>query len=86
LEPQEFYSENLSAMSGETDRLVGLARMINPSDRSLAYDMLLATGEQAAIALLTMAIEKKGGRAKPYVGSQVRVLTNTMHSRARREN
>jgi aspartate kinase len=52
-----------SAMSGETDRLIGLARAINPQIGGRELDVLLATGEQVTIALLSMALEKRSCRA-----------------------
>lgn len=72
-----------SAMSGETNRLVKLADEIFPHYRGPAYDMLLASGEQVAIALLAMAIEKRGYRAKPYLAHQIGIITDSMYSRAR---
>lgn len=72
-----------SAMSGETNRLVKLAHEIFPHYRGPAYDMLLASGEQVAISLLAMAIEKRGYRAKPYLAHQIGIVTDSMYSRAR---
>ena len=72
-----------SAMSGETNRLVKLAEDIFPHYRGPSYDMLLASGEQVAIALLAMAIEKRGGKAKPYLAHQVGIRTDSMYSKAR---
>ncbi len=73
----------VSAMSGETDRLLGLARGIQarPSPREL--DVLLATGEQVTIALLSMALEELGCPARSYTGAQVHVLTDSAHNKAR---
>jgi len=73
----------VSAMSGETNRLVGLAHAIQeqPSPREL--DVLLSTGEQVTIALLSMALEKRGCPAKSYTGGQVHILTDTAHNKAR---
>jgi aspartate kinase len=73
----------VSAMSGETDRLVSLARSIQhpPSPREL--DVLLATGEQVTIALLTMALHAVNCPARSYTGAQVQVLTDSMHNKAR---
>ncbi len=73
----------VSAMSGETNRLVDLAHQIqhDPSPREM--DVLLSTGEQVTIALLSMALQKRGCGARSFTGSQVRVLTDTAHSRAR---
>lgn len=72
-----------SAMSGETNRLVKLAHDVYPHYRGLAYDMLLASGEQVAISLLAMAIEKRGFKAKPYLAHQVGIMTDSMYSKAR---
>ena len=73
----------VSAMSGETDRLQGLAHQItdNPEPREL--DVLLSTGEQVTIALLAMALQKRGCPARSYTGSQVRILTDSVHNKAR---
>ncbi|HET8701436.1 MAG TPA: aspartate kinase [Nitrococcus sp.] len=75
----------LSAMKGETDRLLALAYEVshsrNPAPREL--DMLLSTGEQVTIALLTMALERLGTAARCYTGAQVRILTDSAHSKAR---
>jgi aspartate kinase len=73
----------VSAMSGETDRLVKLAREITeqPSPREL--DVLLATGEQVTIALLSMALEQRGCSARSYTGTQVHIRTDSAHNKAR---
>ena len=73
----------VSAMQGETDRLMALARAIceDPAPREL--DQLLATGEQAAAALLAMALESKGVRARSLTGSQMRLRTDGHYFRAR---
>lgn len=72
-----------SAMSGETNRLVDLANKTHLGYRGPAYDMLVASGEQVSIALLAMALEKKGLRAKPYLAYQLGIKTDSMYSRAR---
>ncbi|MAE75100.1 MAG: aspartate kinase [Bdellovibrionaceae bacterium] len=72
-----------SAMSGETNRLVGLARDINPRYRGPAYDMLLASGEQVSIALLAMALEKRGVKARPMLAYQLGIKTDAIFSKAR---
>jgi aspartate kinase len=72
-----------SAMAGETNRLVDLANKTNMGYRGPAYDMLLASGEQVSIALLTMALEQKGLKAKPYLAHQLGIKTDSMYSRAR---
>lgn len=72
-----------SAMSGETNRLVGLAESINeePSPREL--DMLLSTGEQVTVSLLAMALQTLGIDATSYTGAQVGIHTDSAHTRAR---
>jgi len=71
-----------SAMSGETNRLVQLAQKISPTDRSAAYDMLLASGEQVSISLLAMALNKRGQKAQPMLAHQMGMKTNNLHSKA----
>ncbi|HRD64932.1 MAG TPA: aspartate kinase [Candidatus Competibacter sp.] len=73
----------VSAMSGETDRLLGLARGIAPRPNPRELDVLLATGEQVTIALLCIALEKHGCPARSYTGSQVRILTDNAFNKAR---
>ncbi|MCP4236397.1 MAG: aspartate kinase, partial [Aestuariibacter sp.] len=73
----------VSAMSGETNRLVALAQEINPQARGRELDVLLATGEQVTIALLSMAFEKRGVAAKSYTGGQVGIVTDSAHNKAR---
>ncbi len=73
----------VSAMSGETDRLLGLARRINPQVDGRELDVLLATGEQVTIALLCMALHKRGCGAQSFTGAQVRILTDSAHNKAR---
>lgn len=75
----------VSAMSGETDRLTGLARELNPQMPAREMDVLLSTGEQVTIALLAMALESLGQPARSYTGSQVRILTDSVHTKARIE-
>lgn len=73
----------VSAMSGETNRLVGLAKEMQtqPTDREL--DVLLSTGEQVTIALLCMALHSLGCDASSYTGSQVKILTDSSFTKAR---
>jgi len=73
----------LSAMAGETDRLLGLAAAINPSPPHRELDVLLATGEQVSIALLCMALDVLGLEARSYTGGQVHIRTNNAHTKAR---
>ncbi len=73
----------VSAMAGETNRLVALADEMCefPSERE--YDVLVSTGEQVTIALLSMCLQSMGYNAKSYLGSQIPVRTDNAHSRAR---
>jgi aspartate kinase len=73
----------VSAMSGETDRLIKLSKQIHPEPPARELDVLLATGEQASIALLAMALEHKGVPARSYTGHQVHILTDNAHGKAR---
>jgi len=73
----------VSAMSGETNRLIGLANQIDKKLSSREMDVLVSTGEQVTIALLTMALHQKGAAAKSYTGSQIKMLTDNVHSKAR---
>jgi aspartate kinase len=73
----------VSAMSGETNRLVELAQQINPKARGRELDVLLTTGEQVTIALLAMALEKRGYSAKSYTGGQANIVTDSAHNKAR---
>ena len=76
----------VSAMSGETNRLIGLAQQLSehPSPREL--DVLVSTGEQVTIALLATALEELGCPARSYTGGQVRILTDSVHTKARIEH
>ena len=73
----------VSAMSGETNRLIGLANDITSSPDPREMDVLVSTGEQVTIALLAMALKKIGLDARSYTGSQVRILTDDSHTKAR---
>ena len=75
----------VSAMSGETNRLIELAKGVsdNPSPREM--DVLVSTGEQVTIALLSMALQKQGINARSYTGSQIPLRTDSVHSKARIE-
>ena len=73
----------VSAMSGETNRLVELAHSIDEKPNAREYDVLLSTGEQVTIALLSMALNKRGVPARSYTGSQVHILTDSAHNKAR---
>ncbi|HBM84078.1 MAG: aspartate kinase [Haliea sp.] len=73
----------VSAMSGETNRLLGLAHELQEPPLARELDVLLATGEQVTTALLSMALNRRGVAAKSYTGSQVRILTDGAHTKAR---
>jgi aspartate kinase len=73
----------LSAMSGETNRLIDLAKQISDQPVSRELDVIISTGEQVTIALLAMALIKRGVPAVSYTGAQVRILTDSAHSKAR---
>ncbi|MCI8210496.1 aspartate kinase [Pseudomonas sp. S25] len=73
----------LSAMSGETNRLIDLARQISDQPVPRELDVIVSTGEQVTIALLAMALMKRGVPAVSYTGNQVRILTDSAHNKAR---
>lgn len=73
----------VSAMSGETNRLVGLAKDIQSQPNARELDVLLSTGEQVTVALLSMALEEIGCPAYSFTGAQVRILTDSSHTKAR---
>ncbi|MGD8350794.1 MAG: aspartate kinase [Gammaproteobacteria bacterium] len=73
----------VSAMSGETNRLVDLARQVDSRAQGRELDVLLTTGEQVTIALLSMALEKRGYPARSYTGGQVKIVTDSAHNKAR---
>ncbi len=73
----------VSAMSGETNRLLELAREINCEAPARELDVLLSTGEQVTIALLSMALHRRGFDARSYTGGQVHIRTDSVHGRAR---
>jgi aspartate kinase len=74
----------VSAMSGETNRLVALAKELNPNPFSAEYDMLLASGEQVSCALTALAINTLApGTAQSLLGNQIGIRTDNMHSKAR---
>ncbi len=73
----------VSAMSGETNRLMALAHEINPQPEARELDTLLSTGEQVTIALLSMALANIGCPAKSYTGAQVCIQTDSQHTKAR---
>lgn len=73
----------VSAMSGETNRLIAMAKefQANPAPREL--DVMVSTGEQVSVALLSMALMDLGVKAKSYTGAQVRILTDNAYTKAR---
>ena len=72
-----------SAMSGETNRLIGLAKEVSAAPAPRELDVIASTGEQVTIALLAMAMHGEGLKAKSYTGPQVRVLTDSTFTKAR---
>ncbi len=73
----------VSAMSGETNRLTSLAHEVSDHPPARELDVLLSTGEQVTIALLSMALNAKGCKARSYTGTQVRIRTDSVHGKAR---
>ena len=73
----------LSAMGDSTDELIKLAKEINPEPALREYDALVSTGEQISVALLAMALLKRGIKGKSYTAYQLGIKTNSSHSRAR---
>ena len=75
----------VSAMSGETDKLIGLAQKISSSPGEREMDMLLSSGERVTSALTAMAVEALGHKAKSMTGRQAGIITDTVHTKARIE-
>ena len=73
----------LSAMSGETNRLIALAKEMQAVPDPRELDVVISTGEQVTIGLLCMALKEEGLKAKSYTGGQVRILTDDSHTKAR---
>jgi aspartate kinase len=73
----------VSAMAGETDRLLQLSRQIADSPDERETDLLISTGEQVCVALATLALKSMGQDAQAFLGFQVRILTDSAHGRAR---
>lgn len=73
----------VSAMAGETNRLVALANAIHSDPIGREYDQLISTGEQVTIALLALALRDMGQPARSFLGSQVKILTDSAFSKAR---
>src|SRR5512147_1969833 len=75
----------VSAMSGETNRLIAMAKEIQASPDPRELDVVASTGEQVTIGLLSMALMGEGVKAKSYTGAQVKVLTDSAFTKARIE-
>ena len=73
----------LSAMGEETDKLINLAKQIQPNPNLREYDALVSTGEQVSVALMAMALNKRGLKAKSYSAFQLGIKTNKMHGEAK---
>ena len=73
----------VSAMSGETNRLIALAKDVSPQPHPRELDVMISTGEQVTIALLAMAMQDIGVNARSYTGGQVKVLTDSTFTKAR---
>jgi aspartate kinase len=73
----------VSAMSGETNRLIGLAKEVTTAPDPRELDVVISTGEQVTIGLLCMALHGIGMKAKSYTGAQVKILTDSAHTKAR---
>ena len=73
----------VSAMSGETNRLLELTRQLqeDPNDREV--DVIISTGEQVSVGLVALAIRAAGGKARSFLGSQCKILTDSSFARAR---
>ena len=76
----------VSAMSGETNRLIDLARQISTQPDPREYDQMVSTGEQVSISLLAMAIKELGVGARSFTGRQVAIKTDNSHNKARIES
>ena len=73
----------VSAMAGETNRLLGLAHQIQEDSNDREFDVIVSTGEQVTCGLLALAIRSLGGAAQSFLGHQVKILTDSAHARAR---
>lgn len=76
----------VSAMAGQTDRLIGLASELSPEPASKDLDLLMATGEQASVALLSLALKNEGVEDETFMGFQAGILTDSNHGRAKIES
>jgi aspartate kinase len=75
----------VSAMSGETDKLIKLAKQITETPDKREFDMLVSTGERVTIALLAMALQNIGHSSQSFTGRQVGIITDSVHTKARIE-
>jgi aspartate kinase len=75
----------LSAMSGETDKLINLAAQVSDNPDPREMDMLVSTGERVTIALLAMAIQSLGHKAQSFTGRQAGIISDSVHTKARIE-
>ncbi len=75
----------VSAMSGETDKLINLASQVNENPDPRELDMLVSTGERVTIALLAMAIQSLGHKAQSFTGRQAGIISDSVHTKARIE-
>ena len=73
----------VSAMAGETNRLIALAKEVQAQPDPREFDVMAATGEQVTIALLSMALMDMGLKARSYTGGQVKILTDSAYTKAR---
>jgi aspartate kinase len=73
----------VSAMTGETNRLVALVNDVNPDAPAKAYDMAVASGEQVSVALMAAALAAEGVDAEPFLSHQLGIVTDNFHSKAR---
>src|SRR3954463_550375 len=73
----------VSAMSGETNRLIALAKDVQAVPDPRELDVMVSTGEQVTIALMTMALKELGVQARSYTGAQVKILTDSAYTKAR---
>jgi aspartate kinase len=73
----------VSAMAGETNRLIDLANQLTPTPSAREMDQLVSTGEQVTIALMSLALQSLGQPARSFLGAQVKILTDNVHTKAR---
>src|SRR4029078_2673780 len=73
----------VSAMSGETNRLIALAKDVQAVPDPRELDVMVSTGEQVTIALMSMALKELGVQARSYTGAQVKILTDSAYTKAR---